>query len=297
MKQFFLSWQFKVILLILVLLGGFAASSYLIGGKESWPAKLIGYIVTPIQSASSAVTDAVSGFFGNILRADELAKENEQLREEIADLREQLIDYNNTMRENQLYAYYLELAKERPDFSFCPADVVSRPTGDVYGSFVINKGALQDVALYDPVITDAGLVGYICELSDTYARVMTLLDVDFKAAANNIRNLDSGMISGNTALAPDGLCEMRYIVRDSDTAVGDLVTTTGMTGMFPRDLVVGTVLSLRQSSQGVSLTAVIQPAVQLDEITSVFVITDFEGQGNSLEDFTNPDNPKGGDKR
>ena len=82
---------------------------------------------------------------------------------------------------------------------------------------------------------------------------------------------------------------MRYINRDSLSAVGDLIVTTGVNGIFPDGLVIGTILDVNQSPQGVSLNATIQPAVDIANIDNVFVITSFRGQGSSLEDFANGD--------
>ena len=279
------SWQAKVVAIILVLTAGVTAASYVIGGKDSWPAKLAGYILTPLQTWSSAVTDRASDFFGNLAHASEIAAENEQLREDNASLREQLSDYYELQRENTLYKYYLGLAEENPDFQFCPASVISRTASDVYLGFVVNKGTLDGVALYDPVITDAGLVGYVSEVSDTFSRVRTLLHPDFKAGCQVARTTASGILGGDASLAQEGLCELRYIERSSLIAVGDQIETTGVTGIFPKGLTVGVVQEIVQNPQGVSLTAIVRPSVPLDRIEDVFIITSFAGQGASLDEF------------
>ena len=274
-----------MIAILLVLLAGITAASYVIGGKDSWPAKLAGYIVTPLQTWSSAVSDQVAGFFGNLAHAAETAEENERLREENASLREQLSDYFELQRENTLYRYYLGLADENPDFEFCPAEVVARTASDVYLGFVVNRGTLDGVELYDPVITNEGLVGFVCEVSDTFARVQTLLHPDFKVGCRVSRTTASGILGGTTELALEGLCELRYIERSSLIAVGDQIETTGLTGIFPGGLTVGVVQEVVQNPQGVSLTAVIRPSVRLDQVEDVFIITAFAGQGASLESF------------
>lgn len=285
MRKFLRSWQAKALALVLVLLAALVTSSVVLKGEESWPARLLGYVLTPVQSAQAGVTNAAAEFFDNLVHAGELADENEALESQIAELREQLRDYYNMERENKLYRYYLGLAEAHPDFEFCPAGIVSRTDGDVFGSFVIDKGTLDGVALYDPVVTDGGLVGYVSKIADTYARVTTVLDAGFRAGGTNMRTNDTGVVGGTLTLAADGLCELRYIDRESLMAIGDTVVTTGMTGIFPRDLVVGTIESIGQSAQGVSLTAVVRPTVDVATISQVFVITKFVGQGNSLEEF------------
>lgn len=287
MKRFIKSWQAKVVAIILVLVAGIAGASYVVEGRDSWIAKAAGYVLTPIQTWSSAVTDRVADFFGNLARASETASENEQLREENASLREQLSDYYELQRENTLYRYYLGLAEENPDFAFCPAAVISRTASDVYQGFVVNKGSLDGVELYDPVITNEGLVGYVSEVSSSFSRVCTLLNPDFRAGCQVSRTTASGILGGDASLALEGLCELRYLERSSLIAVGDQIETTGVTGIFPKGLIVGVVQEIVQNPQGVSLTAIIRPTVQLDQVEDVFILTDFEGQGANLEEFLN----------
>ena len=268
---------------------GFIASAVIVDGEASWPARVVGFLTTPLQSASAAVTGSITDFLSHLVHAGEISEENERLQAEIDELRKQLVDYEDLKRTNDQYKEYLGLKEQQPDLEFMPAGIVARNTGDVFGSFVIDSGTLSGISLYDPVITESGLVGYISEVSDTFARVSTILDSGMRVGCYNNRTKDTGVLGGSVALAQDGRCEMRYINRDSLSAVGDLIVTTGVNGIFPDGLVIGTILDVNQSPQGVSLNATIQPAVDIANIDNVFVITSFRGQGSSLEDFANGD--------
>ena len=85
-------------------------------------------------------------------------------------------------------------------------------------------------------------------------------------------------MSGTIDLAEDGLCLMEYIPRDSLAAVGDLVLTSG-SGLFPKDIVIGSIAAVGPNTYGTSLAATIRPAADIASVKNVFVVTYFEGQG------------------
>ena len=173
---------------------------------------------------------------------------------------------------------YLEIKENNPDFIFAPAAVISRDNSDPYGSFTINRGSLSDISVYDPVITDAGLVGYITEVGTITAKVTTILSPDLTLGALDSRTGDSGIISGRLRLAEDGMCRFGNLSRSCSVAIGDYIVTSGE-GIFPEGLLVGSITSIGADEYNTSIYADITPFVELSEIRNVMVITDFEGQG------------------
>ena len=259
---------------MLALLFGFLFAAAAMGG-ESLPSRLLGYVVTPIQSLSSKVSGAVSDFLNTWLNAGAIQEENEALRQQLDELRGQVVDYEQIKRENQQYKEYLNLKEENPDFEFEPASVVGRSANDAFGSFVINRGSLHGISLYDPVITESGLVGYVSEVSSTFSRVSTILDQSMRVGCYDIRTKDTGVLTGSIELAQEDCCQMMYLSRDSLSAAGDIVVTGGTNGIFPEGLIIGTILEVEADEKGISLNAKVQPAVSLQEVDDVFVLTSF----------------------
>ncbi len=70
---------------------------------------------------------------------------------------------------------------------------------------------------------------------------------------------------------------MSGLSKDTAVAVGGIVCTSGLGGIFPRDLIVGTVTEIKNETADVSLYAVIEPVVDVNTVNDVFIITDFEG--------------------
>lgn len=287
MRDFFKSLHFKILLAVLVVLVTFLLRAAYMGGLGTMGSYALGLVVTPLQQVSSRVSYAVTGVLDTLFRAGEYRDENERLREELRQLREQLVDYETVKQENEQYRQFLELKDKNKDFQFELATVIGRSPDARFYSFTIDKGTIDGVALRDPVITADGLVGYISEVGPTYAQVITILDPTLHVGASDARTRDTGIVIGTVALAEQGKCKLSYIDRESAVSRGDIVTTSGVGGIFPKGLMIGVVEEVQVESHGMSLYAVLEPVVDIPSVKDVLVITDFEGQNEediSLEE-------------
>lgn len=285
MKDFIRSVHFKIMCLILVILLIIMLIVSALGVGSSPQSSVLGAIVTPVNRAATAISNGFSDLFGVWGERDKLKKENAELQNEVNELRKQLVDYDSAKQENILYKDYLGIKDENPDLKFEPAVLISRDASDKYYSFSINKGTLNGVKKYDPVITADGLVGYVSQTSLTYSTVTTILDVDMNVSVINSRTRrDTGIVTGDMKLAAKGLCSMTMLPSKEDIAEGDLVVTTGYGGVFPADMLVGTITEIKESEKDISYVAVIKPAADILDVSNVLVITSFNGQGGELND-------------
>lgn len=281
MRFFFKSKRFKVILaiiLILSLIGG-VTGVVLATAPQS---DILGAIIRPVQSAADSVAGTVGGF-DQMQENRAVLDENEQLKEQAAQDRYKLVDYEELQRQNEFYKEFLGIKEDHPSFSFEPAMVIARDTAQPFGTFTINKGSLAGVEQYDPVITSAGIIGYIGQVSATQSVVKTVLHPDINISVLDNRTRDSGNLTGDAALAQSGTCKMIYLPRDNAVAAGDLIISSGDGGVFPEGLMVGTVSEIKASENDTGYYAVIRPVEELDEVDDVMVLTDFEGQSHLAE--------------
>jgi rod shape-determining protein MreC len=279
LQKFFKTKKFYALCGIAVLLCAFMIRSAVEGNSSLLAARLAGGISRPFLEVSANFTDALSGFFSKYLQTAKVYEENEALQEQIRGLQEQLVDYESLKRENEQYKDYLGLREENPDYDFETASVIGRDSTGRFGSFTIDKGTSNGIAIADPVITADGLVGLIWEIGPTWARVRTVLDSSVEVGAYDIRTRDSGIVSGSILLSEKGLCQMVSLPRDSGASAGDLIVTSGIGGVFPKNLVIGTLSEISLSGSGLSLTASVTPAADIGSVTDVLVIKSFRGQG------------------
>lgn len=278
MRDFFKSLRFKIILAVVaVILGGmlFAVST---GGVAIHPEQLLSYVVYPIQRASAAVSDKLTQFFSVFLDAWENYEENLDLKDQVAELTRKLVDYETLKTENERLKEITGLKELNPDIQFQPAGVIARDPADKFGSFTIDIGSLHGISVRDPVVTGAGLIGYVSHVGSTYARVTTILSPDCNVGAMEIRTKDIGNITGTVELAQNGRAKLELLPKDTQVQPGDVVVTAGTSGLFPQNMVIGTVEKVELEESGITRYAVLQPASEIGEIKNVFVLTDFLGK-------------------
>lgn len=278
MRFFFRSKQFKVILAVFLSFVLLTVTFQIIGQKMAPTANIAGAIAAPFQSMTKSVID----FFKNLDTiyndGEEILLENTKLKNQLNELREKISDYEKISAENEFYKEYLKLKEVNEDFEFVPATLISYDVDDPYKSFVINSGSSSGIELYDPVISEAGVVGYITELGISTAKVTTILSKDITVGALDNRTSDSGLVSGTLHYAEKNTCKFYNLSRSCSVAIGDYVVTSGE-GIFPDGLIVGEIESIGSDEIDNSIYAVISPFVNFDEIKNVMVITDFDGQG------------------
>lgn len=279
MRDFLNGVRFKILVAILTVMVGFMVAAIYSGGTAQLFSRLISAVTVPFQQVSANISGGVSNFFDKYLNAARTYEENRLLREEIGELRSQLVDYEKIKHEYEQLKEIGDMREQRSDLIFATASVIGRDYSNNFHSFTVDKGSLDDISLYDPVITaDGSLVGYVNEVSLTSSKVMTLLNVGMNIGASNISTRDIGNVTGTVELAERERCLMEYLPRESETKEGDIIVTSG-SSLFPKEIVIGAVEQTGASSRGNSIEAVIRPAADIRGVKDVFIITHFEGQG------------------
>lgn len=286
MLEFFKNNRFKIIIAIVAVLFGMMLYSASTEGVKNIPRNLLSMVTTPMQKAASWVSNGVGGFFDGFVSAKENAEENERLKQELASMRKQLIDYEVLREENEQLKAIVGICEINEELEMTAAFVTSRDPNDSYGSFMIDKGELHGVAEQDPVMTPNGLVGIVTKVSSTSARVQTIFSPQVEVAVRENVSGELGIICGNVELSLRGKAKMSILASDTAIKAGDLIVTAGASGKYPKGLPVGTVEEIFNEAHGITKYAVIQPLEDIEKTDSVIVITDFPGQGSDLPGYS-----------
>ncbi len=284
MKDFFHSIKFRILICIAALLLGIMVCAAVTAGTQTVVEQVIGTITYPFVSAANAISDGVTGVIDKLVNSDKYKTENEQLNAQLAEMYKSTMDYENLLQENERLREMLELRAKNEDFRFSePCDVIARNANDTFGGFTISKGSNSGISLNDPIITSAGLVGRVTSIADNYARASTILSPQVNVGVYTTRARTTGVLENKLEYAEKGQCLMSDILKDADIREGDIIFTSGKSGLFPDDLYVGKVVSVFDDPNGFSKHAVIELAQDVRSVTSVFVITEFEGKGMPFE--------------
>lgn len=285
MKSFWKSFLAKAVGVLALILIGVMIYSATTGGLATIPETIVGTFITPIQSLFSGLSDGVSDLFDGLTGGGDLQDEVEALRKENAELRKKLVDYDRYKQENDWYSDILGLHEQNSDYTFASGRVIGRDPSDVYGNFTISAGSNADIEVNDPVIsTDGYLIGVVDEVGLTYAKVRTILDTTSRVSAQISRTGDTGYTAGGTLeQVRRRTIRLTTLERSSGVAIGDDIVTSGIGGVYPGGLLLGSVRSVTPASDGMTLDAEIELFADIYNLKQVMVITSFDGQGSSHE--------------
>lgn len=283
MKDFLKSFFVRVLAVVSLILIGIMIYSASTGGLVSLPQTIMGAVVTPFQSLVTGISDGVSGFFGGLVGGGDLQEQVNSLLEENAALRQQIVDYDELKQQNDWYNEILGLHEEHSDYTFASGRVIGRDPSDAYGNFTISAGSNADVSVNDPVVTTNGdLVGVVYEVGLTYSKVRTILDPATKVSAQISRTSDTGYTVGSTVeMARQRTLRLTTLERSSGVAVGDYVVTSGIGGIYPSGLLIGTVREINSATDGMTLDAKVELFADIYNLKQVMVISSFDGQGTT----------------
>ena len=280
MKDFFQSWKFKIIICIFALVFGFMIYAAVQGGNVIFPKSILEIITQPFANTASSISDWVESTLDTLVNAQNYKSENTELREKLNEMYQQIRDKEKIDEENALLREMLDIEERHPDYEWsAPCSVIARNANDIYGGFTIDKGKNDGIELRDPVFTSIGLVGVITEISDNYSVVTTILYPEITIGSISADNDVVGIIENNVEFSAEGCCLMSYINKNSNIELKEPILTSGGS-VFPSDMLIGTVKELYVDSNGLTLHAVIEPSENVFNVTDVFVVTSFDGQGN-----------------
>lgn len=232
-------------------------------------------LVAPLQSAAGDALEPVGDFFGGITRYNSLQSENARLRQDLERSRGALLSAQGAERERQalLELQRLDFAANIPSVS---ARVISTSPSNFQNTVVIDRGSEHRLVVGQPVVTGAGLVGRVLEVSQNRATVQLLTD---RAADVGVRLTGSGEIgvaNGNGTREP---LKVEFVAGTAKVTEGEAVVTSGLEkSAYPPEIPVGKVVSARTPPGGVAKEISVEPAVDLRRLEFVKILLWGAGQ-------------------
>ena len=276
MKRFFTKtgiWLLAAAAIIAVVLCVVSSLSYGTGLLHN----ALGVIASPFRSAGAAVTEWVGGIGDRFESVEALQQENEELRQQIAELEKQLRAAEPAAEENVQLRSLLGLRQQRSDLQFEAARVTQRDVSNWASTLVLDRGSRHDVAVGDCAVDSTGaLAGVVTEVGLNWCRLSTILDTDSQFGAKVFRTGETAVAGGDLSLMSEGLLRLQYLTDSTSLIRGDVVVTSGLGGYYPAGLVIGTVDAVQTDDGGLARYAVLEPKCDVTHAQELFIITAFD---------------------
>ncbi len=231
----------------------------------------IGSLFVPLFGLANSAQQVAGRVGDAVLPRSELLRQNELLRRRNQELRLQVVQAEGMVHENERLRRLLAWQPQK-HWKVKLANVVLREPSNWWRTVQIDLGSRDGIKVDMPVLTTEGLVGRITCASLTRSQVVLLGDPNCKVAArvdNPAR--DNGVI-GPAGSSESEFVEMNYLPGNASLKPGQLVTTSGNGGIFPKDIPIGKIVDSRSVEYGLNTVARVKLNASLSSLEEVWVM-------------------------
>ncbi len=272
MPQFFLNKRLIVLLVSIIVLVALIGFSLRERAKLSWPEQFVKDTTGWVQSLVSKPTNYVTGFFENLQDLTNTYQENKALKPRTEKLASLEAKVQELTKENKELRDVLGEKKSLRDYEPLPATVIGRNPDRWHEMIIIDKGKINGIKKNMAVVTANGLIGKVKSVTQFSSTVQLLSSMDPK-------NRISAIVQGETDI--NGLVEgydnekkllmVKAIPSGAKVEKGQTVITSGLGDVFPKGLMIGKVVEVKQDQYGLNLTALVKPGADFYDIKTVMV--------------------------
>jgi len=203
---------------------------------------------------------------------EQLISENEQLTNELFELKAKLQIYNNLVLENQKISRLIDASYTLPANAVKLAQVKSIAQSRLKRQLVINKGSNDDILVSQIVLGANGVVGQIIQSTPFYATVQLTTDPTQYIPVKNVRNGSRGITKG-LAANKSGM-KVEFMPADADVKLGDIFVTSGIGQSYPEGYPVGEVIEVSAPHDEAFLLIRLRPLEDMNELEFVLVVSE-----------------------
>jgi len=182
-----------------------------------------------------------------------LEMENQRLREQEAE--------NSRLRD--LLAF-----KNKFEYKMLPGEIIGRDPSSWFKTILVDKGENDGVEKDAGVITPAGVVGKVIDVTGNSSKVLLITDVNSYVDAIIKRSRTRGVVVGYR----QNMCNLSYVLKTEDIALGDSIVSSGLNSIYPKGVLIGTVSNLRKDKSGFFQFVEINPSVDFSKLHEVLIV-------------------------
>jgi rod shape-determining protein MreC len=221
-------------------------------------------ILQPFQSSVGGGVDSATRVWTDLRNLRSAEQENQQLRAQLMTARYQIQQLSEQAAETRRLRGLLDFRNRLP-FPTVAAEVIASSPGEGSNAVFIDKGSKSGLTTDLAVIAPTGIVGKIIAVFPNTAQVLLITDASSGVGCILEKSRVQGVLKGDAR----NLCQLHYVMNGETVSPGDVILTSGLDQIYPKDLPVGTVLEATQGN--IYKTIAVKPAAALDRLETVLV--------------------------
>ena len=230
-------------------------------------------VVSPLQKIVYNINSRVKETVDFFLNFSEVKLENEQLKQKNAELANELIEYESLKDEVERLREALNFTESKNNYKYVGVNIIGYSGNSLSDGYIIDKGSNDGIAKNMVVVSYKGLVGKVTKVSSNFAVVQSILNENIAVAVMDQQTRDAtGVLQGLSDKKDTNMTVVYNLPIDSDVKEGDIIITSGLGKIYPKQIPVGTVVSVQEDNVKVMKSAVVEPFVNFNKLEELFVV-------------------------
>jgi rod shape-determining protein MreC len=222
-------------------------------------------VLEPFQYSVGGIVDASARALNNLWNLRAAQRENQQLHAELVAAQSRILQLSEQAGEAERLRGLVDFRSHAP-FRTVAAEVIASSPGQNSNAIFIDKGSDAGLTTDLAVITPDGVVGKTIAVFSHTAQVLLITDPASGVGCILERARAQGVLKGDR----ENLCQLHYVMNEETVSPGELVLTSGLDQIYPKDLPVGTVVRVGEGNIYKSIA--VKPAAALDRLEAVLVV-------------------------
>jgi rod shape-determining protein MreC len=233
-----------------------------------------GSTLNPVQSLVYKGTDKIKETLDFFLNFSEVKAQNKELINKNQELENTLATYSDLKDENDRLRSILNFTEERNNYNYIACDIISYSGGGFLDGYIVNKGQNDNIQKGMIVIAAQGLVGQVTSVGSNWSIVQSLVNENIAVSVMVESTRDAtGYLKGFKDRNNSNLAKVYDLPMDSEFKEGDVIVTSGVGMLYPKEIRIGEVISVEEDKVNIMKNAVVKPYVDFNKLEELFIVS------------------------
>ena len=230
-------------------------------------------VVSPLQKIVYNINSRVKETVDFFLNFSEVKLENEQVKQKNVELANELIEYESLKDEVERLREALNFTESKNNYKYVGVNIIGYSGNSLSDGYIIDKGSNDGIDKNMVVVSSKGLVGKVTKVASNFAIVQSILNENIAVAVMDQQTREAtGVLQGLSDKKDNNMTVVYNLPISSDVKEGDIIITSGLGKIYPKEIPVGTVVSVEEDNVRVMKSAVVEPFVNFNEVEELFVV-------------------------
>lgn len=232
-----------------------------------------GNALNPLQKIVYNLNNGAKNFVDFFLNFSTVRDENEQLKDENEELKKTLTEYSDLKDENDRFREVLNFEETRTNYNYISTNIIHYSGDNVLDGYVVDKGSDDGIEVGMVVVAAQGLVGRVSKVADNWSIIQCIINENIKVSVmpeNGRQN--NGILEGYKSSKKEVLTKVNYLPMDADVKEGDVIITSGLGLVYPKEIRIGEVVSVEEDKLKVMKSVIVKPFVDFEKLEELFIV-------------------------